>query len=99
MHRTQHEDYVPLDDESDSTSDSDTDSLFDSNNDEADTASDTDSVSPLEDFDNNTEDDDDDLFDGVVRHPPEYYIDKSDNLDVGRLRQERYSPNTQDRLD
>ena len=92
------EDGLPTDDDFDSTSDSDLDSLFDSS-DEADTASDTDSESPLEEVGNNTDDDDDDLFDGEVRHPPEYYIAASANLDVGRLRQKRYSPKTQARLD
>jgi hypothetical protein len=97
MHQPRHdEDYLPIDDESDSTSDSDTDSLFDGIDDEADTASDTD----LEEVDSNTDDDDDDdLFDDEVRHPPEYYIAASANLDVGRLRQKRYSPKTQGRLD
>ncbi|KAH8670388.1 hypothetical protein BGZ60DRAFT_515044 [Tricladium varicosporioides] len=62
------------------------------------TASDTDSNSPLEDVDNNTDGDDDDLFGGEVRHPPEYCIAKSESLDIGRLRQKRYSPKTQDAL-
>jgi hypothetical protein len=100
MHQPRHdEDYPPIDDESDSTSDSDTDSLFDSSDDEADTASDTDLDSPLEEVNSNTDDDDDDLFDDEVRHPPEYYLAASANLDVGRLRQKRYSPKTQGRLD
>jgi hypothetical protein len=98
MHQPRHdEDYLPIDDESDSTSDSDTDSLFDSSDNEVDTASDTDSDSPLEEV-NNT-DDDDDLFDDEVRHPPEYYLAASANLDVGRLRQKRYSPKMQGHLD
>jgi len=107
MHPPQHdeaclplndEDDLSIDDEFDSTSDSDPDSLFDSSDDEADSASDTDSESPLEEVDNSTDNDDDDLFEGEVRHPPEYYIAQSDNLDVRRLRQKRYSPKTQDRL-
>lgn len=88
-----------MDDGFDSTSDCDLESLFDSSDDEADTADDTDSESPLEEVSNNTDDDDDDLFDDEVRHPPEYYIAKSDNLDAGRLRQKRYGPKTQERLD
>jgi hypothetical protein len=92
MHQPRHdEDYLPIDDESDSTSDSDTDSLFDSSDNEADTASDTDLDSPLEEVDSST-DDDDDLFDDEVRHPPKYYLAAAANLDVGRLRQKRYSP-------
>ena len=99
MHQPRHdEDYLPIDDESDSTSDSDTDGLFDNSDNEADTASDTDLDSPLEEVNSNT-DDDDDLFDDEVRHPPEYYLAASANLDVGRLRQKRYSPKTQGRLD
>jgi hypothetical protein len=91
-------DYLPIDDESDSTSGSDTDGLFDNSDNEADTASDTDLDSPLEEVNSNT-DDDDDLFDDEVRYPPEYYLAASANLDVGRLRQKRYSPKTQGRLD
>jgi hypothetical protein len=99
MHQPQHDEaYLPIDDESDSTSDSDTDSLFDSSDDEADTASDTDGDQSLEEVDSNA-DDTNDLFDDEVRHPPKYYIAASANLDVGRLRQKRYSPKTQSRLD
>jgi hypothetical protein len=107
MHQPQHdeaclhlndEDYLPID-EFDSTSDSDADSLFDSSDNKADTASDTDLESALEDVNNNTDDHEDDLFDGEVRHPPEHYLAASANLDVGRLRQKRYSPKTQGRLD
>ena len=93
MHPPRHDkDTLHINDESDSTSDSDTDSLFDSNGDEADTASDTDLDSHLEGVDSNTKDDDD-LFDDEVRHAA------AANLDVGRLRQKRYSPKTQSRLD
>jgi hypothetical protein len=95
MHRPRHdEDYLLVDDESDSASDSDTGSLFDSSDDEADTASDTDLESPLEEVNSNTDYDDDDLFDDEVRHPPEFYLAAEANLDVGRLRQKRYSPKT-----
>ena len=96
-------DYLSIEDEFDSTSDSDPDNLCDSSEDEADTASDTGSESRLEEIDNSIDNDDDDLSDDLsdsdVRHPPEYYIAASANLDVGRLRQKRYSPKTQDRLD
>jgi len=103
MHPLQHdsaclplndEDDQLIDDELDSMSDSDLDSLFDSSDDEADSVSDTDSESPQEEIDNSTDNGDDDLFDGEVRHSPEYYIAKSDNLDIGRLRQQRYSLKT-----
>ncbi|KAF4625152.1 hypothetical protein G7Y89_g13019 [Cudoniella acicularis] len=99
MHRPRRdEDYLHTNDGSDSTSESDTDSLFNSSGDEADTTSDTDIDSPLEEVNNNT-DDDDDLFDDEVRHPPEYYIAASANLDVGRLRQKRYRRKTRERFD
>lgn len=92
------EDNLPIDDEADSTSDSDADSLFDRSDDDADTASEPDSERAREEVDDNT-DKDDDLFDSEVRYPPEYYLAASANLDVGRLRQKRYSLKTQDRLD
>ncbi|KAH8746178.1 hypothetical protein F5882DRAFT_387412 [Hyaloscypha sp. PMI_1271] len=56
------ENYLHIDDGSDSTSDSDADSLFDHSDNEA--ASDTGSESLLEEVDNNTDNDDNDLFDG-----------------------------------
>jgi hypothetical protein len=49
-----HEDYLYINDKSDSTSDSDTNSLFDSSVDEAGTASDTDINNPLKEVNNNT---------------------------------------------
>jgi hypothetical protein len=91
MHQPQHDEDVDY--EFDSSSDSDQDNLFDSD-DEA--SSDTDLESLLEEVDNNP-DDDDDLFNDEIQHPPEYYIAKSNNLDVGRLRQKHYSLKTQDR--
>jgi hypothetical protein len=39
------------------------------------------------------------LSDDEGQRPPEYYLAESENLDVKRLRQGRYSPKTQDRLD
>jgi len=86
------ENYLHIDDGSDSTSDSDADSLFDHSDNEA--ASDTGSESLLEEVDNNTDNDDNDLFDGEVWHPPEYYLAVLANLNIGRLRQKRYSPKT-----
>jgi hypothetical protein len=98
MYQPRHdEDYLPIDNESDSTSDSDTDSLFDSDN-EADTASDTDLDSPLEKVNSNT-DNNDDLFDDKVQHLSEYYLAALANLDVGRLWQKRYSSKIQGCLD
>lgn len=58
--------YLPIDDESDSTSVSDTASLFKSSNDEADTAgSDTDLDNRLEEVNSNTDDDDDPYEDEI----------------------------------
>ena len=92
---------LPLNDEDGLLIDDDPnpDSLFDSSDDEMDTASNTNSESLLDEVDDNTDDDNDDLFDAEARHPPEYYIAKSNNLGVARLRQKRYSPKTQDALD
>ena len=39
------------------------------------------------------------LFDDEGRHPLEHYLSEAANLDVGRLRQKRYSPRTQRQLD
>jgi hypothetical protein len=91
------EDLPSTDDETDSTTDADTDSLFDgSDDDETDITSgaDTDSLSEIDDSD-----DDASLFDDEVRHPPEHYLTAAANLNVQRLRHQRYSPKTQDRLD
>jgi hypothetical protein len=99
MHQPRHDkDYLSINNESDSTSNFDTDSLFDSSDDKADTASNTNLDSPLEEVNSNTNDDDD-LFDDKVQHLPKYYLAASANLDVGRLWQKRYSPKTQGRLD
>jgi len=92
MPRARYSEDVPiLDDES--TSDFDSDSLFDN---EADSGADTDLDSLLAEEDS---DDEDDLFDDEVRHPPEHYRANAANLDVQRLRQRRYSPKTQAQLD
>jgi hypothetical protein len=87
-----------MDDETDSTADSDTASLFDSNDDdETDITSNSDTDSPSE-IDDDT-DDDASLFDDEVRHPPEHYLTAAANLDVQRLRQQRFSKKTQKRLE
>lgn len=97
MNRSRYdEDILPTDDETNSTSDSDTDGVFDSSDDETDITSDTEPESLSEEVDSDT---DDDLFDDEVRHPPEHYLAAAANLDVRRLRQRRYSPRTQARLD
>jgi hypothetical protein len=60
------------------------DSLFDNSNNKADTASDTDLDSPLEEVNSNTNDNDN-LFDDEVQHLPKYYLTALANLNVGRL--------------
>jgi hypothetical protein len=87
-----------MDDETDSMADSDIASLFDSSDDdETDITSNSDTDSPLE-IDDDT-DDDASLFDDEVRHPPEHYLIAAANLDVQRLRQQRFSKKTRDRLE
>ncbi|KAG9242359.1 hypothetical protein BJ878DRAFT_583873 [Calycina marina] len=89
------EDVPTLHDES--TSDSDTDSLIEDDVfDEIDFGTDTDLVSSVAEEES---DDDDDLFDDELRHPPEHYRANAANLNVQRLRQQRYSPKTQAQLD
>jgi hypothetical protein len=89
-----YDDYIgqEIDDELDTLSCSDTHSLFDS----SDNKDDTDLESSVSEVESN---DDDNLFDDEIRRPPEFYLAASANLDVGRLRQKRYSPKTQGRLD
>ena len=84
--------------ETDSTADTDTDSLFDSSDDdETGITSNSDTNSPSE-IDGDT-DDDTSLFDDEVRHPPEHYLIAAANLNVQRLRQQRYSKKTRNRLE
>ena len=74
--------------EADSTTD-DADSLFD----ECDIE---DSV--IDESDPDIEEDASFSDDDVIP-PPEHYLEIEENVDVGRLRQERYSPETQKQLD
>lgn len=67
-------------------------------NDEADSTSNDGTDSPFDESDDST-DDDEWLFDDEERHPPEHYLSEAATLDVTRLRQRRYSPRTQGRLD
>lgn len=94
----QHDEYMSSDDEADRTTDDDNDSLFDESGDETDITID----SEIDSFSENSNDDTDDeasLFDDEEVHPPEYYLNGAANLDPQRLRQKRYRPKTQDRLD
>ena len=57
--------------------------------------SETDSHSSNEDSDS----DSDLLLDNGGQHPPGHYLAEGDRLNVSQLRQHRYSPKTQKRLD
>lgn len=78
------------DEEIDIITDDDNDSFPDESGNETDITT---------DYSNDDTDDDASLFDDEERHPPEYYLHEAANLDVQRLRQERYGPKTKDRLD
>ncbi|KAE9373871.1 hypothetical protein N431DRAFT_407568 [Stipitochalara longipes BDJ] len=85
------EDFPSTDDETDSAADSDIASVFDVSDD------DETNVTDISDIDDD-EDDDASLFDDEVRHPPEYYLNGAANLDVQRLRQQRFGKKTRARL-
>ncbi|KFY96390.1 hypothetical protein V500_02463 [Pseudogymnoascus sp. VKM F-4518 (FW-2643)] len=68
----------------------------------SDDESDSSSVFDVDSLLDGSEDGTDDeswLFDDEVKHPPEHYLAEAEELDVQRLRQRRYSPNTQVQLD
>jgi hypothetical protein len=92
----QNEDFLPLDDETDGTTDDEIDSLFDKSDDGTYDTNNTEILS-------NKSDGDTDgkawLSDNEELRPLEYYLAKALNLGVKRLRQRRYSPKTQERLD
>ncbi|KFX90409.1 hypothetical protein V490_06472 [Pseudogymnoascus sp. VKM F-3557] len=67
-------------------------------NDESDSSSVFDFDSLLDSIDNDTNDKSW-LFDDKIKHPPEHYLAEAEELDVQRLWQRRYSPNTQVQLD
>lgn len=95
MGRSRQNEDMPTDDESDSTTVVNSDTFSD---DETDSTTEVDS----DIFSDHSDDDTDDeasLFNDEERHPPEYYLVESASLDVSRLRQRRYSPKTQGRLD
>lgn len=89
------DEYIDSDSDStsNSTSDSDTDSVFDHSDDDA--TWDTNLETLLEAVNN----DKDDLSDDEEQNSPEHYLAAQANLDVTQIRQERYSPRTQSRLD
>ena len=80
---------LPVDAIADSTTD-DTDSVFDE-------SGIRDSV--FDESDPNTEDDTSLSDDDCALPPPKHYLEMGENLNVGRLRQDRYSPDTQKQLD
>jgi hypothetical protein len=92
----QNEDFLPTDDETDGTTDNEIDSLFDESDDGTDDTSDTEILSNESDSDTDSEAW---LSNDEEQRPPEYYLAEASNLDVKQLRQRRYSPKTQDRLD
>jgi hypothetical protein len=97
MARLRHDkDYLSADDESDGTTDNESDSLFDEGDDDT---SDTDNIEILSNESDSNTDDEAYLSDDKGPQPPEYYLAEAASLDVKRLRQRRYSPKTQERLD
>ena len=97
MTRSRHDkDLPPTDDESNSTTDNETDSLFDESDDNTDDIDDTEVLSNKSDSNTDSEAC---LSDDKGPRPLEYYLAEAVSLDVKRLRQRRYSPKTQERLD
>jgi hypothetical protein len=92
----QNEDFLPTDDETDSTTDGEIDSLFDKSDIGTDDTNDTEILSDESDGDTDGEAW---LSGNEEQRPPEYYLAEASNLDLKRLRQRRYSPKTQERLD
>ena len=88
----QNEDFLSTDDETDD----EIDSLFDESDDGTD---DTNDIEILSDENDGDTDGEAWLSDDEEQHPLEYYLAKALNLDVKRLRQRRYSPKIQERLD
>ena len=90
------DDLLLTDDESDSTTDDETESLFNESDDDLDDTDDTEIQSNESDSDTDVEAC---LSDDEGPRPPEHYLAEAASLDVKRLRQRRYSPKTQERLD
>ena len=90
---------VLSDDESDASSD--LPAIFSNNASDTDfsaTPSDSDSSNK---FESDSEESEDELAsdDEEEQLSPEYFLQEAESLDVSQLRQKRYSPNTQERLD
>jgi hypothetical protein len=90
------EDFLPMNKESNGTTDDKSNSLFDKSNNNTDDTEDTEVLLNESDSDTN---DEAWLFDNVCKRPLEHYLAEAASLDVKRLRQRRYSPKTQERLD
>lgn len=62
--------------------------------------SDDESEKDLDSEDSDSDEEEDHfLYEDEVEHPPEYYLAAADTLDVSQLRQQRYSPRTQEKLE
>jgi hypothetical protein len=85
-----------LDDESDSDASSVTSEIFSDNGSDDESVSDPES--DKEESDDESDSDDDDLHDPGELSANEY-LAMAESLNVSQLRQKRYSPNTQDKLD
>lgn len=69
--------------------------IFSGNESESDSSS-----GPESDSEDDSDDEkDEDTFDDEGQLPPEHYLAQAESLDVTQLRQNRYSQNTQERLD
>ena len=89
--------YPPIRSDDDSGTSTDVSDVFsyDATSESSGSASEPDSVN---DSDDNSSDDS--ILDYEERElPAEYYLQEAECLDVSRLRQKRYSPRTQDKLD
>ena len=96
MTRSRHNgNFLRTDDKNDGTTSDESDSLFDASDDNTENTDDTEILSEESDNDVDTEAL---LSDDEGPRPPEYYLAEAESLDVNRLRQQRYSDDTNDRL-
>lgn len=86
------------DNESDVSSD-DIPAIFLTNASDDDTDTDTDSTPSDSDSDGEAEDESEDESEVEEELSPEYFLKEAESLDVSHLRQKRYSPKTEERLD
>ena len=90
--------YQPIGSDDDSGTSTDVPDVFsyDATGESSDSASEPDSIN---DSDDNASDDSILDYEEEQELPAEYYLQEAECLDVARLRQKRYSPRTQDKLD